>query len=253
MIFSLLNQFRKRYPTGSLTADLLTLHNDQYVVRAQIQVDGETLATGLAAASSIETAEDQARTRAIQAIGLEIDIDIHPTPPTAISESIINQAAPISVSQAAPTTDDAPIANSQPLQLESDFPSGDHFETLLPISPEKAVKPSASDASKSQTDASKPQAEPSKAPTKDSSSSKTAKLNLTQPNPLDNSQGPIDLSDIIAQTDVELRRLGWTSNQGREYLEQTYQKRSRQQLSDEELLAFLLYLESQPSPRESQI
>ena len=66
-------------------------------------------------------------------------------------------------------------------------------------------------------------------------------------------QSPVDLSDIIAQTDVELRRLGWTSTQGREYLEQTYGKRSRQQLSDEELLAFLLYLESQPSPIESQI
>jgi hypothetical protein len=58
----------------------------------------------------------------------------------------------------------------------------------------------------------------------------------------------IDLSDIIAQTDVELQRLGWGVNQGREFLEKTYGKRSRHDLTDEELLEFLLYLETQPSP-----
>ncbi|WP_233501641.1 hypothetical protein [Acaryochloris thomasi] len=57
---------------------------------------------------------------------------------------------------------------------------------------------------------------------------------------------PIDLSDIIAQTDVELKRLGWTNTQGRQYLEQTYNKRSRQQLTDEELLEFLQTLQDQP-------
>ncbi|MEL7051937.1 MAG: hypothetical protein AAGM45_09130, partial [Cyanobacteria bacterium J06588_5] len=56
---------------------------------------------------------------------------------------------------------------------------------------------------------------------------------------------PVDLSDVIAQTDVELTRLGWTNVQGREYLEKTYGKRSRQQLTDEELMSFLLYLEEQ--------
>lgn len=58
----------------------------------------------------------------------------------------------------------------------------------------------------------------------------------------------IDLSDIIAQTDVELQRLGWTVSQGREFLEKTYGKRSRHDLTDEELLEFLLFLETQPSP-----
>jgi hypothetical protein len=58
--------------------------------------------------------------------------------------------------------------------------------------------------------------------------------------------GPIDLSEIIAQTDVELKRLGWTNMQGRQYLEQTYNKRSRQQLTDEELLEFLQTLQDLP-------
>ncbi|MEB3268380.1 MAG: hypothetical protein VKJ09_07565, partial [Leptolyngbya sp.] len=59
---------------------------------------------------------------------------------------------------------------------------------------------------------------------------------------------PVDLSDVIAQTEVELRRLGWTQAQGREHLKTTYGKLSRHQLSDEELLEFLLHLESLPSP-----
>jgi len=59
---------------------------------------------------------------------------------------------------------------------------------------------------------------------------------------------PIDLSDAIARTSVELKRLGWSNQQGREYLEQKYNKRSRQHLNDEEMLEFLHYLESLPSP-----
>jgi hypothetical protein len=62
----------------------------------------------------------------------------------------------------------------------------------------------------------------------------------------------IDLSDIIAQTDVELQRLGWNVNQGREFLEKTYGKRSRHDLTDEELLEFLLFLETQPTPGPSE-
>jgi hypothetical protein len=37
-------------------------------------------------------------------------------------------------------------------------------------------------------------------------------------------------------------------HQGREFLEKTYGKRSRHDLTDEELLEFLLYLETQSPP-----
>jgi hypothetical protein len=58
----------------------------------------------------------------------------------------------------------------------------------------------------------------------------------------------LDFSEIIAKSNVEIKRLGWTNEQGKQYLLQTYGKRSRQLLSDEELLEFLHYLESQPTP-----
>ncbi|MDZ8134611.1 MAG: hypothetical protein RM049_04820 [Nostoc sp. DedQUE04] len=59
---------------------------------------------------------------------------------------------------------------------------------------------------------------------------------------------PADLSDVIAKTDVEIQRLGWTPEQGREHLIETYGKRGRTLLTEEELHGFLKYLQSQPDP-----
>ncbi|MEA5471628.1 hypothetical protein [Spirulina sp. 06S082] len=55
----------------------------------------------------------------------------------------------------------------------------------------------------------------------------------------------IDFSDVLSQTNIEIRRLQWTQAQGRDFLIERYGKRSRQVLSDEELLDFLAYLKSQ--------
>ena len=58
---------------------------------------------------------------------------------------------------------------------------------------------------------------------------------------------PEDLSDIIAQTDVQLRRIGWTAKEGREFLEQRFNKKSRHQLNEAELREFLRHLKQQPA------
>jgi hypothetical protein len=59
--------------------------------------------------------------------------------------------------------------------------------------------------------------------------------------------GVIELSesDLIL---VEMQRLGWSIDQGRLYLQQTYNKRSRQQLTATELTQFLRYLKSLSVP-----
>ena len=59
---------------------------------------------------------------------------------------------------------------------------------------------------------------------------------------------PVNLSDVIAQTDVQIERLGWTKEQGREHLKKTYGKLGRSLLSEEELIDFLNFLKSQPDP-----
>lgn len=58
---------------------------------------------------------------------------------------------------------------------------------------------------------------------------------------------PEDLSDIIAQTDVQLRRIGWSAKEGREFLEQRFNKKSRHQLNEAELREFLRHLKQQPA------
>lgn len=55
----------------------------------------------------------------------------------------------------------------------------------------------------------------------------------------------MDFSQIIDQTTVEMKRLGWTQDDGKKYLLATYGKKSRHLLSDPELIEFLNYLKTQ--------
>ncbi len=58
----------------------------------------------------------------------------------------------------------------------------------------------------------------------------------------------VNFNEIKHQTDLEIKRLGWTKNDGREFLKSRYGKRSRLHLTDSQLLEFLQYLASQPNP-----
>lgn len=50
---------------------------------------------------------------------------------------------------------------------------------------------------------------------------------------------------LLAQTEREMTRLGWNAKDGKQHLEQTYGKKSRHFLTDEELVEFSEYLRSQ--------
>ncbi|MFM7313956.1 MAG: hypothetical protein ACKO0M_12445 [Cyanobium sp.] len=56
---------------------------------------------------------------------------------------------------------------------------------------------------------------------------------------------PLRRSELLAQGDGLLRRLGWTAEQGRAFLERELQRVSRQQLSDVQLLHFNMLLEGE--------
>lgn len=203
-----LEQFRVQYPEGRLIADLISMHEGQYVVRAAILHQGETLATGLAANVDVQLAEDRARERAIAALG------------------IVTEGS--SFSRIEPVEDEIePYSESEGLLEEEDL--GPPIEAIEESSPEEGSPEE--DRIEESTVGNIAPAKPS-----------AAAIALEN---FSTSASPVDLSDVIAQTDVELARLGWTSVQGREYLEKTYGKRSRQQLTDEELMSFLLYLEDQ--------
>ena len=64
---------------------------------------------------------------------------------------------------------------------------------------------------------------------------------------LSKTNNPEIFPELIKLTNIELKRLDWSVEQAREYLLKTYDKRSRQVLSDDELIEFLEFLKRLPS------
>ncbi len=264
-------QFRLHYPKGSLITELLEIDRGQYIVRCLVQVEGTTLVTGLAAAQTVEQAEDRARERALAVLSLDSQVvtpTASPTPqaPAEVAPPTIPEAIPhpqesqtsydleFMAKKAARTTTTAPSPREEQLLTEdSAAPESETVpEPELPISPEPIAIPSLEREASAYTSSQQEEAETFEPPSNGTSTSfmtdQQAEANEETPP----SSTPIDFSDIIARTTVELKRLGWTNQQGREYLVQTYGKRSRQLLTDEELLDFLHHLESEPTPQEQQ-
>ena len=57
----------------------------------------------------------------------------------------------------------------------------------------------------------------------------------------------IDFTALKYATDIEIKRIGWTTDIGIEYLRKTYGKRSRLQLTDEQLKEFWQFLSALPT------
>lgn len=232
----LLARFRASYPTGSLISEFLIVHDGNYAIRALVQVGGTILASGMAAHPNLEIAEDQAKARALEALGLtssSSDSPPYPLPPWDGYSTPVDPA-PVAPPKR-PSLDQPTLPTIDPVQPINP-PSN------LPIAPTIAIEP--------------PPAKilelvPQRLDGQGLDSHD--KEQVTQPKKdraeeqrlVEETQ---DRSDEIARIGVEMKRLGWTTIQGREYLKQRYGKRSRQELNDSELLDFLDYLESQPAP-----
>lgn len=205
-------QFRVQYPTGSLTAELITLHDGLFVVRAIARVDETILASGLAAAMTVEEAEDRARTRALLMLGLLPDAPTSTSSPSLASGTF---AAPAIAPDSLEDVGEPKLSSEVPPE---EFPAPG---SIAKDEPESAGW------------------------TGEEGGSTMASERLDR---LPDLSTPTDDSDLMMKTTVEIRRLRWTIEQGRHHLEATYSKRSRQHLTREELLDFLLYLETQPTP-----
>lgn len=304
----MLTQFQVRYPTGSLISELLTIYEGKFIVRVSAQVEGVTRATGMAAAETLELAEDRARSRALEVLAIdqrragvaggaeggggeaEKLQHLHQVQSPSSSygkekkisaEIARNEAQGVAFQAPSFIQGVAPPASNAPPDLFVD-PTDSSFSPLTPVeesTPAPAVSPRFKGNDRF-TFTPNPSAQEPDAAAENFRFMSDTKNGSTDnpPIPFDNvtplvprsyspqnSSGslgqtgaetemvasePIDLSDAIARTSVELKRLGWSNKEGREYLERTYGKRSRQQLTDEEMLEFLHYLESQPSPNE---
>jgi outer membrane biosynthesis protein TonB len=263
---ALFSKLQARYPTASLVSELLRVHSSRYVVRASVEVSGIPLATGMATDAELELAEDQAMLRALALVGIQTESAL-PTPLPAIS--------PLTPSTVASSGGEMAEVQSIATPLKT-FSSDNHLSTFLPEvtpvteapQPELVTFPSLPEieveeiqepdqelviAETPEPDPVLPTETPQPSP-KPRSKSRTQSVPKTETQPIEeiaepalSVTEPVDFSDPIAQIDTEMMRVGWTKEQGRDYLKNTYKKRSRQQLSDDELLDFLSYLQSLPS------
>lgn len=249
----MLAQFRKRYPHGSLISELVQIDRNQYIVKALVQVEGITLATGLSAADTVEQAEEQAIDRALARLDLSETNTKHPEieevnlrSPAKLSEPIVEKREKIEpqkvVSPSVEHSDRAEIGNVTS-DYRSEFTlSQDKVESteVLPLLSNGVASAKTIDAVPAKTQLEFPE-----------ETSEPDEPITPQPSPEPKpsvSSSDLSFEDIVDQTNIHIKRLGWTNEQGRQYLLQAYGKRSRQLLNDEELLQFLQYLESQPSP-----
>ncbi|MHC5596324.1 MAG: hypothetical protein ACYTXC_10275 [Nostoc sp.] len=290
----MLAQFQSLYPKGSLISELVQIFQGKYIVRASVQIEGVTRATGMAAAETVEAAEDQARTRALIVLGItnapedsvaftsnpispaqlhpslntkdglnesvayssakdedfvssqwpvvsDKEISIPPSRVRNIKPEVVTSNEQYGYSNTAPLLSDTysqdlgqnfPVSTNQELEFD---PPVESLEITFDNQIENQTFPaiSANNVTPFTPRSYSPQ-EDVATPTVTGKRKKKAE--------------PVDLSDVIAKTDVELQRLNWTPEQGREHLIQTYGKRGRTLLTEEELHGFLKYLQSQPDP-----
>ncbi len=282
------SQFRVRYPLGSLTTELLTIHEGKYVVKAAVQVEGVILATGLAAAGEIELAEDKATTRALNCLGIPAEIPTHNAPVTQ-SDAQITQTVAVEVPVAAianPKRETAIPSESPPQpspnRMFSDPVSFNDMAGMSfsdrgqkaaasppPVVPSNQDVPFAEEYSPVDTeygdDAAIDIPEEISGGLLGSQYNQSmpaspgyhASEEIVQPSSMDMTIGStssaaeeMDLSEAMARTTVEIKRLRWTAEQGKDYLKRTYGKRGRSELNQEQLLDFLRYLESLPTPEK---
>jgi hypothetical protein len=225
-------EFRQQYPQGSLVTEFVRVDREKYIVRALIQIDGIAILTSLAAANSVEEAEDKARERVLTLF------DLAESPAEA-------KTAIVSSTNSINKNNNNPIAP----KIES-----------LPITPPKIEEPENTIDSSSinspsiatQTKSNGKQIDLFDAPPKVTSETikletvaketktKANKTNMTTLEPeTSNSTDPMEL---IAKTEIELERLGWTREKGRDFLVEHYGKRSRHFLNERELQDFLNHL-----------
>lgn len=300
----MLAQLRLQYPQSCLISELLEIKHGKYIVRALVQVEGVSIATGLGSGETVEIAEDNARERVLAILDLEASLSttaIAPVvPATPLMAAPVTPpqvetllAAPVmtAIAPPIPTPLIAPpivvVANPVIQPIVTETPAPVVTETLASEikTPVDIIQPQPKIEEEIIQEAVSPQETSPQPPIptiekteKVEKTEKIVSLHIvpdtqpaeTYPQPvvagvpdLESSKfsaekeekkaksktSPVaipDIKDVMAKTEIEIRRLGWTTQQGRNFLLQRYGKRARTLLSDEELLDFLSYLEDQP-------
>ncbi|MFN7909068.1 MAG: hypothetical protein ACK5N6_13820 [Microcystis sp.] len=225
----MLQKLRQRYPQVALISELVQIDHGKYIVRAIIEIEGKTVVTGLAAADTVEIAEDRARERALLLLEAENTPDLQLVEKISPNNISLLEDLPKPVPSTKKSTKTAkvteiprPEAKIEPeLPQVQDIPLPEPEPLLLEMEPDNYSLLSELPEEASLTEEEPPASEPV----------------VVIPE-------EIDYSVLKTKIDVEMKRLAWTTEKGREYLISTYGKKSRLLLTNEELLEFYNYLSS---------
>ncbi|MDX2256578.1 MAG: hypothetical protein NW214_13780 [Pseudanabaenaceae cyanobacterium bins.39] len=221
-------QFRSKYPQGRILTEMLSKIDGLHAFRATVSQGDEVLGTATAVDSDLEIAEDRAVKRALTFAGISFD--------SGYEQSFggYNGRSPM-LTQVSRETDHGSslssanvthaLPSTQTIQSIASEPELEYSDEYTGYTPSYAA------------DIEDLPPEP-----------KQPVIKASIP-PM--STEPIDLSDAISKIDVEMGRLNWTKRQGRDYLVRTFEKKSRQELTHDELSQFLSYLKSLPTPHRS--
>ncbi|MEM8674218.1 MAG: hypothetical protein AAGF83_10150 [Cyanobacteria bacterium P01_G01_bin.67] len=285
----ILAKFRQHYPQGSLVSELVKIDRGTYIVKASVQIEGVVLATALAAADRVETAEDTAKQRAIATLFLD---GYPPANNNQVKSAEAIQDSAIATSSESVRQNSTlhhpqknhqspPDASSTPQEVSSNF-AEHNPETTKNVNfskPESQIitpnSKALSNAPANNADNSILESTISRSEVQSQSVEEIvppsaiennlfgdtfeaeipedvslAEQNLVAADSLTTTAEitAMDFNEIKQKTDIEIKRLGWTKDQGKEFLMSHYGKRSRLHLTDEQLLEFLRYLEKLPNP-----
>ena len=241
----MLAQFQSRYPTASLISELLTIYQGKFIVQVWVQIDGVTRATGLAAAEVLEAAEDNARSRAIALMAIDTAPPSTTTIPLPSEMTFVTPSVP---------SDQAPVESPE-LEYEAKASSPPTDISPVSLTPNLGVTksklslsdPHLSDEQDIFGDFGKP--EPPASGKVSAMGRKVTPIRPIEPEfDLEpeiqtNFSQPIDLSEDLITIKDKLEESGWKNDTEREYLERTYGKSSRHELTPEQVQEFRRYLE----------
>lgn len=234
--------FWQAYPEGGVVQELAEVIHGQYVVRVLLQNRGQTITSALAIAPDLDLAQTQAQEKALQLL-----------PSLLPGPAVPRQEVPASPSAPSPPPEEprhglaprSPMAQPPESAPEPEPTPGDAPSPLLALSPPE-VEPAPPPTSPGEIN---PTPDPSPHQGFSEGSAPPVPPETPEPEPspdpiaVEILEGPEAILQALNATSIEMKRLQWTVEQGRDYLVETFGKRSRQLLSPQELGEFLTYLQ----------
>ncbi len=278
-------QLQQRYPGASLVTELVQIHQGELIVRATVQMGGPPFATAMAAATTIEQAEDQARQRLFKLLGILTDHRFVASPHSLQAQlltspleqgnlaplsplPVTTSTAPSITSVTAPSPLVPPISPAQS-PLPQSYPANRlepqiqaepadqpvEREPMLSEPPLAAIAPELAGTGTDSDVSYFPQkdlaATSSSAPAGRKKSARPDQPRRSDPanseTSVDPPEEPTDLSELIALTDIEMQRIAWKRKDGQAHLLSTYGVKTRAELNENQLLEFLHFLRALPS------